>query len=241
MLFESYMRLPRHPSYKFEYWDSQLRISPRWRSHRFFLELQPPEECPRIDELSEAAIRPLAAGDWEMLPEVLAAAFRDSPPLGMLGDRRRVWAARDWLRSTREGGEGPLLEPACVVAVDREDESIVLGALLVTLIVDSERSWYASLRAAVGPPPPQMAEGHEQAQVSWVFVKPGASRRGIGSALLAVVARTLWIAGHRELASATHCGNDASLAWHWRNGFRLLPHHDSVRLIKPKDRDQPGP
>jgi hypothetical protein len=196
MLFESYMRLPRHPSYKFEYWDSQLRISPRWRSHRFFLELQPPEECPRIDELSEAAIRPLAAGDWEMLPEVLAAAFRDSPPLGMLGDRRRVWAARDWLRSTREGGEGPLLEPACVVAVDREDESIVLGALLVTLIVDRERS---------------------------------------------VVARTLWIAGHRELASATHCGNDASLAWHWRNGFRLLPHHDSVRLIKPKDRDQPGP
>ncbi len=116
MPFESYERLPRHPSYKLEYWNGQLRISPRWRSHSFFLELQPPEAYPQVDDLRMASIRPLAAGDWETLPEVLAAAFRDAPPLGMLGYRRRVCAARDWLLSTRDGGEGPLVEPACVVA-----------------------------------------------------------------------------------------------------------------------------
>ena len=36
MSYESYKRLPWHPAYKFEYWDGQLRISPRWRSHSVF-------------------------------------------------------------------------------------------------------------------------------------------------------------------------------------------------------------
>jgi len=220
-----------------EYWDGQLRISPRWRSHSFFLELWPPEECPRVEDLDIASIRPLVADDWEKLPEVLAAAFRDAPPLGMLGDRRRVCAARDWLLSTRDGGEGPLVEPACAVAVDAEDDNKVLGALLVTLMVGRERSWYASLRAAVSPPPPDLAEGREQAQMSWIFVREGASGQGVGTALLAAAARTLWSSGYRELASATHRGNDASMSWHWRNGFRLLPHSDSLRRIKSRVRD----
>jgi len=241
MPFESYERLPRHPSYKLEYWDGQLRISPRWRSHSFFLELRPPEACPRVDDRDIASIRPLVAGDWEILPEVLAAAFRDAPPLGMLGQRRRVCAARDWLLSTRDGGEGPLVEPACVVAVDAEDDNKLLGALLVTLMIGRERSWYASLRAAVSPPAPDLAEGREQVQMSWIFVRPRASGQGVGTALLAAAARTLWTSGYRELASATHRGNDASMAWHWRNGFRLLPHSDSLRRIRSRDRDQPVP
>jgi GNAT superfamily N-acetyltransferase len=240
MSFESYDRLPRHPSYKFEYWDGQLRISPRWRSHRFFLELKAPEECEKGDEGRIATIRPLAAADWEKLPEVLAAAFRDSPPLGMLGYKRRVWAARDWLRSTRDGSEGPLVEPACMVAIDPTDDSVLFGALVVTLITGRDRSWYAELRAAVGPPP-DLAEGREQAQISWIFVRNGASRRGVGSALLSATVRVLWTLGHRELASATHFGNESSLTWHWRNGFRLLPHSDSVRLWKLRQLDEEGP
>lgn len=240
MSFESYERLPRHPSYKMEYWDGQLRISPRWRSHSFFLELQPPEGYPRVDAPRITSIRPLIAGDWDRLPEILAAAFRDAPPLGMLGYRRRVWAARDWLCSTRDGGEGALVQPACVVAADPEDDKNVMGALLVTVMDESARSWYASLRAAVDPPPPDLAEGREQSQISWIFVRPGCSCRGVGTALLAAAARTLWSSGYRELASATHFGNVPSLAWHWRNGFHLLPHPDSVRLLKPKDRDRPG-
>ncbi len=241
MTLESYERLPRHPSYKLEYWGGQLRISPRWRSHCFFLELRPPEECPRVDDLRVAAIRSLVAGDWETLPVVLADAFRDSPPLGMLGDRRRVCAARDWLLSTRDGCEGPLVEPACVVAVDPEDDSKVLGALLVTLMVPKARSWYARLRNAVDPQPPDLAEGREQSQMSWIFVRPGASGRGVGTALLAAATRTLWKSGFRELASATHCGNVSSLVWHWRNGFQLLPNPDSVRLTRARDRDRPCP
>jgi GNAT superfamily N-acetyltransferase len=195
-----------------------------------FLELRPPEACVREDDTGIASIRTLVSSDWDALPEVLAGAFRDAPPLGMLGWRRRIWAARDWLSSTREGGEGPLVEAACVVAVDGKDSSRVLGALLVTLMVGWARSWYAERRLAVAPPPPDPAEGREQPQISWVFVDPAYSGKGVATALLGSAASLLWSSGYRELASATDRGNVTSMAWHWRNGFCLLPHSRTPRL-----------
>ncbi len=49
-------------------------------------------------------------------------------------------------------------------------------------------------------------------------------------ALLATATRSLWNTGYRELASATDCGNVTSMAWHWRNGFVLLPHRSVVSI-----------
>lgn len=241
MAFESYQRLPRHPAYKFEYWDGKLRIMPRWQSYSMFLELRPPEACFQGDDTGIASTRPLVSSDWDVLPDVLADAFRDVPPLGMLGSRRRLWTARDWLGSTRDGGEGPLVETACVVAIGREESARVLGALLVTLMVGWTRSWYAGRRLAVPPPPPDLAEGREQPQITWVFVKPEASHQGVATALLAKATSSLWISGYRELASATDRGNDTSMAWHWRNRFFLLPHSRSVRLPRQWDRREPAP
>ena len=115
-----------------------------------FLSLRPPAAVVRDDD-GIATIRPLLSNDWDILPEVLAYAFADTPPLGMLGPRRRRWAAREWLWSTRDGaeGDGPLVEPACVVAVDRNDSIQVLGALIVTLMAGWTRSWYARRRRGV--------------------------------------------------------------------------------------------
>ncbi len=229
MSFASYTRLPRHPAYKFEYWDGQLRITPRWNSHAMFLRLSSPEEAV-FPELEYASIRPLESSDWDVLPEVLAFAFANVPPLSVLSGRRRVWASRDWLWSTRDGAEGRLVEPACVVAVDRKDSTRVLGALIVTVMAGFTRSWYVRRRLAVPPPAPDLAEGGEQPQISWVFVHPADSGQGAGRALLATAARSLWISGYRELASATDCGNVTSMAWHWRNGFVLLPHRSDVSV-----------
>jgi GNAT superfamily N-acetyltransferase len=206
-----------------------------------FLELRQPEACPRTDDSYIASIRALASGDWDLLPEVLADAFEGTPPLGMLGRWRRLCAARDWLWSTRDGSEGSLVDAACIIAVDREDDAQVLGALVVTLMMDPVRSWYAAQRLAVPPPPPDLAEGREQPQVSWVFVRPQASGQGVGTALLQAAIGSLWSLGYRELASATQRGNDSSLAWHWRNGFRLLPHSESIRLIRWWEQRQPAP
>jgi GNAT superfamily N-acetyltransferase len=222
MSIASYRRLPRHPAYKFEYWDGQLRITPRWNSHAMFLALRSPEEAV-VPELEGASIRLLQDGDWDELPKVLGLAFADAPPLSVLRGRRRVWASRDWLWSTRDGDEGRLVQPACAVAVDRNDSTRLLGALIVTLMAGFTRSWYVRRRLAVPPPAPDLGEGGEQPQISWVFVHPAASGRGVGRALLAMATRSLWNAGYRELASATDCGNVTSMAWHWRNGFVLLP------------------
>jgi GNAT superfamily N-acetyltransferase len=230
MSFDSFERLPWHPAYKFEYWEGQLRISPRWQSHSVFLELTPPETRLSVNDLGLVTIRPLISSDWEALSEPLSEAFEDIPPLGMLGSRRRFWAARDWLQSTREGSEGPPIESACVVAVDREDSTALVGALLVTLMTGWARSMYSGQRLRVLPPPAEdLVAGGEQPQISWVFVRPRASDRGVGTAMLASATRSLWELGYRELASAIHRGNDASIGWHWRNGFRLLPHFESGR------------
>ena len=230
MSIASYRRLPRHPAYKFEYWDGQLRITPRWNSHAMFLPLRSPEEAV-FPDADGVFIRPLESGDWDVLPEVLSLAFAHSPPLGMISARRRVWAARDWLWSTRDGDEGRLVEPACVVAVDRKDSTRVLGALIVTLMAGFTRSWYMRRRLAVPPPPPpDLADGGEQPQISWIFVHPAVSGQGVGRVLLATATRSLWNAGYRELASATDCGNVTSMAWHWRTGFVLLPHRPDVSI-----------
>jgi GNAT superfamily N-acetyltransferase len=242
MSFESYTRLPRHPSYKLEYWDGQLRITPRWQSHAMFLSLRPPAAVVRDDD-GIATIRPLVNSDWDALPEVLAYAFADTPPLGMLGPRRRRLAARDWLWSTRDGteGDGPPVEQACVVAVDRSDNTRVLGALIVTLMAGWTRSWYSRRRRAVSPPPPDLADGREQPQMSWIFVHPAVSGEGVATALLESAASSLWRSGYRELASATDCGNVTSMAWHWRKGFVLLPDYKSARLKSDSRPASPPP
>jgi GNAT superfamily N-acetyltransferase len=203
-----------------------------------FLELRLPNGCIRGDNLCIASTRTLVNSDWDVLPEVLADAFEDTPPLGMLGYRRRLCAARDWLWSTRDGSEGSLIDTACIIAVDREDNAQVMGALVVTLMMDAVRSSYSAQRLAL---PPYVAEGRGQPQVSWVFVRPQASGQGVGTALLQASIGSLWSLGYRELASATQRGNDSSLAWHWRNGFRLLPHSESIRLIRWWERRQPAP
>ncbi len=151
-------------------------------------------------------------------------------PLGMclVTACGRVWAACDWLRSaTRDGHEGPLVEQACMVAMDREDNSHVLGALVVTLMIGSTRSWYSRRRLAVSPPPPHLANGQDQPQVSWPSVQPGASDQGVATRVGIDDEFAMENSGYRELASATDGGNVISMAWHWRNGFRLLPHRES--------------
>ena len=96
---------------------------------------------------------------------------------------------------------------------------------IVTVMAGFTRSWYVRRRLAVpAPPASDLAEGGEQPQISWVFVHPAVAGQGVGRALLATATRSLWNTGYRELASATDCGNVTSMAWHWRNGFVLLPH-----------------
>ena len=62
-----------------------------------------------------------------------------------------------------------------------------------------------------------------------MFVAPLSAGRGVGTALLHAAVRELLALGFTELASTFLLGNDSSMLWHWRAGFRLLTHSASRR------------
>jgi L-amino acid N-acyltransferase YncA len=75
--------------------------------------------------------------------------------------------------------------------------------------------------------------------LTWIFVSPWFQRHGVGMALLAECVERLRSLGYSELASTFLLGNESSTLWHWRAGFRLLPHprFDIEKLSgkRPKD------
>ena len=51
----------------------------------------------------------------------------------------------------------------------------------------------------------------------------------MGTALLHAAAGALRALGYAEMVSTFLLGNDSSMLWHWRAGFRLLTHPASRR------------
>src|SRR5213076_448168 len=81
---------------------------------------------------------PLASireADLPDLERLFAAAFRTIQPFGGLDDDTRLEAARQALRRTRQGGDGPWIEAASFVA---RDGDAVAGAAWVTLLPDGD-------------------------------------------------------------------------------------------------------
>jgi hypothetical protein len=107
------------------------------------------------------------------------------------------------------------------------------GAILVTLIPPVDLSDAEAHCRWPEPPPPDCVERRlGLPHLTWVFVGPWHSAHGVGSALLAVAVRELLALGYHELASTFLLGNESSMLWHWRNGFRLLPHPGSWRELR---------
>src|SRR5262245_38350519 len=101
-------RLPQNPAYKYEYLARAAYLSPRPKFYSARLRLRPPEAglAESVDARDEVRIRRLDRRDWPRLSRLFAAAFHRVPPFASLGDRRRLLAARDCLRFTRNGGDG---------------------------------------------------------------------------------------------------------------------------------------
>jgi hypothetical protein len=238
LTFEEFRRLPTNPAYKYEYFGGKAWLSPRPKSCHALLELRPREEIGTVDAREPIRIRPLGAADWEALGAVFAGAFHRVQPFASLGETDRLDAARQCLGHTREGGDGPLIEPACSVAVAREDDA-VRGAILVTLMPDLDPSTSFDLRWREPPPPDWRERRLGRPHLTWIFVGPWSAEQGVGSALLAAATDALLALGYRELASTFLLGNNSSALWHWRNGFRLAGRPYSWRRMRDALRD-PG-
>lgn len=210
--FSEFVRLPRHPAYKYEYFGGRAVLTPRPRSQwaTAALEGLPPATA-TSSLLDGVDVRPLRPGDWAGLPELLAVAFRDVPPFAALSEGDRFKAAEDCLEHTRTGGDGIVIEPACFVADG--DATHLEGAIVITLT----------------PARGAHAERRDRPHLTWVMVHPLRFGQGLGSKLLTCAAAALRGLGYLDLASTFLVGNERSARWHWRNGFRLLPDPWSLR------------
>jgi GNAT superfamily N-acetyltransferase len=219
---ELFRQLPRNGAFRYEYLAGQAYVTPRPKHYHALLDLAPPTapDVPGID------LRPVGAPDWDGLAPLFAAAFRRAQPFAGLDDLTREEAARQCLHRTRTGGDGPWIEPASFVAAE---EGRLVGAVLVTLLPDGDPCSWDSYQWPAPPPPDAVARRLGRPHLTWVFVEPACARHGLGTALLAAAVRALLALGYGQLLSTFMIGNDASVLWHWRNGFRLLAHPASRR------------
>ncbi|MBI4618054.1 MAG: GNAT family N-acetyltransferase [Planctomycetes bacterium] len=141
------------------------------------------------------------------------------------------------MEHVRRGGDGPLVPAASVVAAGEKGE--VRAALLVVLKPPGYRDdpWRWDSWRNTSAPDPAVDAGKAQAHLDWVFVSPWYAGNGVASSLLARSAIALRDFGHASLTSSFMLGNGESMAWHWRNGFELLPNPASMRNFQRRLRE----
>jgi GNAT superfamily N-acetyltransferase len=226
MTRQEFHQLPRHPAYKYEYIDGETWLTPRPQTYHAILDL---DSRPEPTDGDGVTTRRATAEDWKDLHKLFSVVFRDRPPFLGLDDRKRRSAARAILEYARTGGDGPLIESACFVAELCEHKGPA-GGVVVTLLPASDLTNWRSILWPEPPPPDAIARRLGRPHLTWIFVHPFAEGRGVGTALLHAVTRELLALGYNQLASTFLLGNESSMLWHWRNGFRLVASSGSRRL-----------
>lgn len=230
---EEFYQLPRNSAYKYEYFDGHVWLSPRPRHYHALLDLA--TFTPAIEDapLDRVALRPARESDFTDLISLFAATFRRIQPFGSLDDETRKKAAKKSLDRTHSGGDGPWIAKASFVAMKDETEAPV-GAILITLLPDGDPCSTDSYYWDAPPPADCIEQGMGRPHLTWVFVSPSCAGHGIGTVLLTSAIRELRALGYEQMLSTFMIGNDSSMLWHWRNGFRLLPYPHSQREMKQR-------
>lgn len=219
---EQWELLPPFAGFKNEYFRGMAVWSPRPKLYNAVLDLKRIDlnqlkndsACARHEGI---IVRSLEQGDWNYLPGLMAAAFHRVPPFCTLKWDERVTAAADCLKHTRDGGDGEFLINPSVVASG--SDARMLGAMLIT-------RW----KPEKGDEPTDEATC---AHITWIFVRPFDCGRGIGTMMFNSAVQRLRQDGFERLYTTFVAGNESSMLWHWRNGFRLLPYMGSMRRWLP--------
>lgn len=225
---QEFDQLPRHPAYKYELIAGMTHISPWPRYYNAQLDLslcQPPAPLAAADAL---VFRPICADDRSALVPIFMNAFARMQPFGSLLPDERRQAVEECLKRSWTGGDGPLAESASFVAMKEDD---IVGAILITLLPGTDPTDWESYRWDEPPPADLWQRSQGQPHLTWIFVNRMGQGRGVGTQLLHKAVRVLRQQGYATLWTTFLLGNDSSLLWHWRNGFELLPHATSRRLL----------
>lgn len=228
---EQFHQLPRNAAYKYELINGQVYLTPRPKHYHAVLDLRPMEES------TEFCARHFEEADWEALVPVFARTFDRIQPFGSLDDATRREAAQKCLERTRTGGDGPWIERASFGALS-EDKQRLIGAILITLLPLGDPCDWDSYYWKEPPPADCIERRLGQPHLTWIFVSPMEAGYGVGTALLAASVRELLALGYTQLGSTFITGNDSSMLWHWRCGFRLLTYPGSKRAMRTRWRQQ---
>jgi GNAT superfamily N-acetyltransferase len=222
MTKNAFVQLPRNSAYRYEYVGGEALLSPRPKHYHVSRRLKPSPVPGIVD------FRPARMGDLGSLVLLFTSCFRHIQPFGSLDASTRERAARTALERTYGSGDGPLIAQASFVAWQRQD---AVGCVLITLLPGGDPSDLSSYQWQEAPPTDCIERRTGRPHLTWIFVEPQQAGHGIGSALLAISANSLLELGYTELLSTFMIGNDSSMLWHWRNGFRLLAHPQSPRRL----------
>jgi GNAT superfamily N-acetyltransferase len=228
---EQYEQLPRNPAYQYDYLDDTALLSPRPKHFHGVLDFAK-WQAPNPDEISpDIEIRPMVAEDRPVLPTVFADAFERVQPFGSLAKDLRLNAANLTLEKTWRGGDGPWVRQATFTAAHVKNKTL-LGGIAITLVPGGDPGGAESYRWDK----PRRRLWHKgepgQPHLTWIFVSPLWRAGGIGSALLSKAVSALQALAYGSLWTTFLLGNDASMLWHWRNGFALAAHPLSRRALR---------
>jgi GNAT superfamily N-acetyltransferase len=225
LTLDQFHQMPRHPGYKYEYFDKHALLTPRPKFYHAVLDFQ--TFCrtePPLEEIRMELVQDEHLPDLERL---FAAAFHRHQPYASLEDERRHEAARQALEKVRKGGDGPWIRTTSFVAV--EESQRIVGAIFITLLPDEDPADWDSFHWPEPPPDDLVARGLGRPHLTWIFVRPWNVGNGVGTALLTASIEALGKLGYRQLASTFMMGNESSMLWHWRNGFKLQAYPASRR------------
>jgi hypothetical protein len=229
LTMEQFHQLPRNPAYKYEYLNGKAHLSPRARHYHAVLDLE------RQPVSEDVQIRAIKGNELDDLVSLFCGAFHSIQPYGSLDEVTRQQAGRHAMERTRTGGDGPLIEQASLVAINKSKRpGTTIGAILVTLLPAGDPTDVDSYYWQEPPPDDCISQRQGRPHLTWVFVSPLETGCGVGTALLTAAGNTLLNMGFSQLFSTFISGNDSSMLWHWRNGFRLLPYPGSRREIKKR-------
>jgi hypothetical protein len=228
LTLEQFHQLPRNAAYKYEFLGGQVYLTPRAKHFHALLDLQP------LEGEAGISLRSVRAEDWAHLETIFVSAFRRIQPFGSLDEATQHEAARQCLKRTCNGGDGPWIETASFVAVAPETPEQLIGAILITLLPDGDPTDWDSYHWLEPPPEDCVQRRLGRPHLTWIFVSNAEACQGVGTTLLAAAVRELLALGFTQLASTFLLGNESSMLWHWRNGFRLLPYPGSRREMKKR-------
>jgi hypothetical protein len=219
---EQFQRLPRNSAFRYLYHQAQVWITPQPRFYHALLDLASTQEKPGERANGEVVLRALSPSDWTTLPKLFAQAFRGTQPFAGLNLDTLHQASQHCLAQTQAGRDGPVIESSSQLTFFAGSENPV-GACVITLLPAGDPTDQTSYTWQEVPPSNAVANCLGRPHLTWIVVDPTFAGRGIGTTLLQAACQQLRELGYRELASTFLLGNDASMLWHWRNGFRLLP------------------